>query len=167
MTEATPFSAPDAAQVHTSRLRDHPNWVYLLKEFHDIYSLGSAGGSKPIRSHRRKVRDALSQVLQSNPEVTPRQPVLKPVVAHLPRAFDLATRGTMAGISRAMERASTELTWEYGYERVPPHLVGKYAYCEILGPRGPVTSDKLTLGVVLFAPRPTYPQHSPRAIQES
>lgn len=150
-----------------ARLSEFPTWIYLLREFQEIYSRGSPGGSKAIRAHRRKVRDSLSYVIGSNPPVEPRQPMPKPVVAHLPRAFDLAARGTMAGLGRALERAAAELTWEYGYERVPPHLASKYAYCEVLGPRGPVTSERLTLGFVLFAPRTTYPQHSHADIEES
>ena len=149
------------------RLSDDAGWAYLLAEFHEIYARGSAGGSKAIRSHRRKVRDNLSMVIGANPAITPRQPVVKPVVAHLPRAFDLGARGPMAGMSRALERASGALTWEYGYEKVPPHLARKYAYCEVLGPRGPVLSERLTLGFVLFAPRTTYPQHSHGDIEES
>ena len=162
--------APDPAACPADdqpRLRAFPNWVYLLREFHEIYSRGSPGGSKAIRAHRRKVRDGLSKVIDANPPVQPRQPLPKPVVAHLPRAFDLAARGSMAGLGRALERAAGELTWEYGYERVPPHLASKYAYCEVLGPRGPVTSEQLTLGFVLFAPRTTYPQHSHADIEES
>ena len=88
MPEDTPPSAAEADD--TLRLSDHPGWLYLLREFQEIYSRGSPGGSKAIRAHRRKVRDCLSLVLGANPAVTPRQPVLKPVVAHLPRAFDLA-----------------------------------------------------------------------------
>ena len=39
-------------------------------------------------------------------------------------------------------------------------LRGKYAYAELVGPRGPVVSERLTLGLVLFGPRCTYPAHS-------
>ena len=59
------------------------------------------------------------------------------------------------------------LTWEFGYERVPKGLERKYAYCEILGPKGPVKADTLILGFVLFAPGTTYPQHSHKDIEES
>lgn len=163
---AFPNSAPDEGSG-TPRLRDFPKWVYLLKEFQEVYTLGSPGGSKAVRSHRKKVRETLSHVINANPEVDPRQPVIKPVVAHLPRAFDLASRASMAAMGRALERAQDDLTWEYGYERIPTHLAKKYAYCEIMGPRGPVKSERLTLGFVLFAPRTTYPQHSHTDIEES
>lgn len=167
MSETTRPDEVGGPYSEQARLRAHPTWIYLLREFQEIYSRGSAGGSKAIRSHRRKVRASLSVVINANPAVIPRPPMDKPVTRHLPRAFDLAARGSMAGLGRALERAAAELSWEYGYTRVPPHLAEKYAYCEILGPRGPVLSERLTLGFVLFAPRTTYPQHSHAEIEES
>jgi dimethylpropiothetin dethiomethylase len=48
-----------------------------------------------------------------------------------------------------------------------PGLARKYAYAELMGPNGPVMSDKLILGIVLFAPKCTYPEHSHDGISES
>ena len=70
-------------------------------------------------------------------------------------------------MARALELVSDRLTWEYGYARVPKALEKKYAYCEIAGPQGPVRSERLILGFVLFAPNTTYPQHSHSKIEES
>lgn len=149
------------------RLADDPNWIYLLREFEVLYRYGSAGGSKDIRAHNKKVRDALSAVITRNPPVTEREPAQKPVTAHLPRALDLGERGVMQGMARALRWVTERLTWEYGYERMPLSLARKYAFCDILGPRGPVHADNLTLGFVLFAPNTTYPQHSHKGIEES
>lgn len=149
------------------RLFEFPDWLYLLREFDTLYRHGSAGGSRLIRAHRKRVRDTLSKTIEKNPEITARPPETKPVTAHLSRALDLGERGAVSGMARAMERVAPSLTWEYGYERVPKTLVRKYAYCEVLGPRGPVRSDRLVLGFVLFAPRTTYPQHSHQEIEES
>ena len=149
------------------RLFDRPDWLYLLRDFDTLYRHGSAGGSRLIRSHRKRVRDTLSQILDANPEVGFRPPEVKPVTAHLPRALDLGERGAVGGMARSLSRVVAGLTWEYGYERVPPALARKYAYCEVLGPRGPVGSDRLVLGFVLLAPRTTYPQHSHAEIEES
>ena len=74
---------------------------------------------------------------------------------------------TRAGPVKALERVSHLLTWEYGYEKVPKTLARKYAYCEVLGPQGPVVTDRLILGFVLFAPNTTYPQHHHKEIEES
>ena len=149
------------------RLEDAPDWVYLLREFEALYRLGSAGGSKAIRGHRRRVRDRLAAAIDANPDVLARAPVAKPVTAHLPRALDLGERGAVAGVARALGRVADRLTWEYVYEKVPPALARRYAYAEILGPQGPVRAERLILGVVLFAPRTTYPQHSHAEIEES
>ncbi|WP_172331161.1 dimethylsulfonioproprionate lyase family protein [Mangrovicoccus sp. HB161399] len=148
-------------------LQDCPGWFYLLREYDMLYRHGSSGGSRLIRSHRKRVRDRLSHVIDANPAILPRAPQEKPVTAHLPRALDLGERGAVAGMARALSRVAPLLTWEYGYEKVPKALARKYAYCEILGPRGPVFCDGLILGFVLFAPKTTYPQHSHREIEES
>lgn len=151
----------------TPRLSSRPDWFYLLQEFEALYRLGSSGGARSIRSHRRRVRQALAKIVEADPAVSPRAPVLLPVTGHLNRAFDLGARGAVPGLSRALERVAPHLTWEYGYEKVPPRLARTYAYCEVLGPRGPVVSDQLILGFVLFAPETTYPQHSHADIEES
>ncbi|WP_127104966.1 dimethylsulfonioproprionate lyase family protein [Pararhodobacter zhoushanensis] len=150
-----------------SRLFEHPSWLYLLREFDSLYRHGSAGGSRLIRAHRKRVRDTLSMVIDANPAITLRAPEVKPVSAHLPRALDLGERGVVGSMARALSRVAPLLTWEYGYEKVPKALAQKYAYCEVLGPRGPVRSERLVLGFVLFAPRTTYPQHSHKEIEES
>lgn len=149
------------------RLCDCPDWLYLLHEFDALYRHGSAGGSRLIRAHRKRVRDALALIMDSNPEINDRAPEVKPVTAHLGRALDLGERGAVQGMSRALARVADKLTWEYGYEKVPKALARNYAYCEILGPRGPICAERLVLGFVLFAPSTTYPQHSHKEIEES
>ena len=106
---------PPSEERAIQRLRDCPNWGYLLHEFEILYRHGSAGGSKAIRSHRKRVRETLSAVIDSNPEVIERVPEQKPVTAHLPRAFDLGARNVLGSLSRSLERVSDYLTWEYGY----------------------------------------------------
>jgi dimethylpropiothetin dethiomethylase len=149
------------------RLRDRPDLGYLVSDFHAIYRYSSAGGSKPIRGHLRRVREAISDVVEENPEVAQRDAHRLPVADHLPRALDMGSRGVLAGLSDSVGRLADSLSWEYGYETVPRGLAGKYGYCEILGPRGPVVSDRLVLGLVLLAPGTTYPQHHHRDIEES
>ncbi|MGD9918255.1 MAG: dimethylsulfonioproprionate lyase family protein [Paenirhodobacter sp.] len=158
-------SAPECAGP--PRLNDGPDWLYLLQEFDALYRQGSDGGSRLIRAHRKRVRDALASIVDANPEIRGRAPEAKPVTAHLGRALDLGERGAVQGMSRALARVADRLTWEYGYEKVPRALARKYAYCEILGPRGPICAEKLILGFVLFAPGTTYPQHSHKEIEES
>lgn len=157
----------DPTTEEQQRLFDHPDWMYLLREFDTLYRHGSAGGSKLIRAHRKRIRDNLSKTVETNPPFVHRDAITLPVSAHLPRALDLGERGAVSGMARALSRVAASLTWEYGYTRVPKPLAKKYAYCEILGPRGPIRSERLVLGFVLFAPRTTYPQHSHHEIEES
>ena len=148
-------------------LATETDWLYLLRDFDSVYRRGSAGGSGVIRTHQRRVRDALSQVLKSNPHFLPRKAETKPVVNHLGRALDLASNGPLAGMARTIGRITQDLTWEWGYQRLARDLANRYAYCEFLGPHGPVVAETLILGLVLFAPRTTYPQHSHPEIEES
>lgn len=163
----TPTSHDAVVARRAQRLMDCPNWLYLLREFDSLYRHGSAGGSAAIRGHRKRVRDRLSSAMASNPAMIRRAGQTKPVTAHFPRALDLGERAAMQGMARALRELRDELRWEYGYERIPKALSQKYAYCEILGPHGPVTCDSLILGFVLFAPNTTYPQHSHDGIEES
>lgn len=149
------------------RLRDCPQWLYLLRDFDAVYRYGSAGGSKSIRAHRRKVRAGISTVFESNAPVIAREPAELPVTLHLPRALDVGARGALDTLTQALRPLVTRMTWEYGYERVPRGLQSKYGYCELVGPNGPVVTDQLILGLVLFAPRTIYPQHHHRGIEES
>ncbi|MFK8034080.1 MAG: dimethylsulfonioproprionate lyase family protein [Hyphomicrobiales bacterium] len=155
---------PKPADLH---LQDCPDWVYLLQEFDTIYRTGSSGGSPIIRSHRKRVRDRLSSVVKSNPVIINKPSVNRPVTAHLSRALDLGERGVMQGMTRALKKVRASLNWEYGYEKLPKSLINKYAFCEILGPAGPVKADNLIIGFVLFAPSTTYPQHNHPEIEES
>ena len=158
---------PHDPPAETLRLSHRPDWLYLLREFEALYRHGSSGGSTAIRAHRRRVREALSALLDTDPALVSREPVTLPVTLHLTRALDRGERGAVAGLARTLARVAPDLTWEYGYEKVPKSLARKYGYCEVLGPRGPVLSDRLILGFVLFAPRTTYPQHSHQEIEES
>ena len=64
-------------------------------------------------------------------------------------------------------RVESQLTWEYVYQKVPRELAKSYAYCEMMGPQGPIQAEGLILGLVLFAPGTTYPQHRHDEIEES
>ncbi len=150
-----------------SGFRDHHNWAYLLQEVRRVYRNTSSGGSKIIREHQRTVGKALSAVHTVNPSLDFSEPTTLPVCAHLDRALDNGKLGPMASFARAVERIRDVLAWRYGYESVPPKLADRYAYCELAGPRGPMITEEIIIGLVLFAPRCTYPQHSHRGITES
>ncbi len=150
-----------------TRLGTAPDWLYLLREFYEMYLRSSAGGSQRIRSHQRVVRERISKVIEDNPALQHRDPASKPVCAHLKRALDQGRLQRTGTVIRAIESIAPELAWTYGYERLPKHLVDKFAYAEIAGPNGPVLSNDLIVGLVLFAPKCVYPAHSHEGITES
>jgi dimethylpropiothetin dethiomethylase len=149
------------------RLNASPDWRYLLREYYQMYLYSSAGGSQRIRSHQRVVRERISKIIESNPLIQIGEPVTKPVCAHLKRALDQGRLQRTATVIQAIESVTDDLAWMYGYERPPKHLTEKFAYAEIIGPNGPVVSNELILGLVLFAPKCVYPAHSHDGITES
>lgn len=150
-----------------NRLSDIPDWLYLLREFYEIYRYLPSGGSSVIRAHQRAVREAVSRVMQSNATVTVADPQDKPVTVHFRRALDEGRRERHADMIRGIDAIRGALNWQYGYEKVPRGLEKKYAYAELCGPYGPVTTQEVILGLVLFAPGCTYPAHAHDGITES
>lgn len=150
-----------------SRLNDIPDWVYLLREFYEIYRFLSSGGSNQIRAHQRAVREAISRVMSSNGQLVLGTGIQKPVTRHLRRALDEGCVERHSNIIRAIEAVQASIDWQYGYEKVPRGLKDKYAYAELCGPFGPAISEEVILGLVLFAPDCTYPSHAHDGITES
>ena len=72
-----------------------------------------------------------------------------------------------APVIRSIEAVREHLSWLYGYDRIPKGLERKFAYSEIAGPNGPVLTDQVILGLVLFAPACTYPAHAHDGVTES
>lgn len=155
------------AQSVEQHLRQLPDWRYLLQEYYELYRYLPSGGSDRIRGHQRTVREAISRVLKSNPAVKTQPPARKPVTAHLKRALDEGRGDRMGSMIRALESVQADLSWQYGYERVPKGLLDSYAYAEVTGPQGPVVTEEIILGIVLFGPGCTYPAHAHRGITES
>lgn len=149
------------------RLTERPDWRYLLQEFQQLYQRGKAGGSTVIRAHQRAVREAVARLLDGDPELRERPVESKPVTAHFGRALDNGRGGPLASMVRAIAAVEPELSWLYGYEKVPRGLAKKYAYAEFAGTQGPVVSNEVILGLVLFAPGCTYPAHSHDGLTES
>ncbi len=149
------------------QLSDQPAWQYLLRDFQDMYRAIPAGGSTAIRGHQRLVREKIATVLRANPPLRANDSARKPVTAHLRRALDQGRSGMMSRVIRSIDGLQGDLSWQYGYEKVPRGLDQKYAYAELVGPTGPVPSDQIILGLVLFAPACIYPAHAHDGITES
>ena len=149
------------------RLSGAPDWLYLLREFHDHYRRLSSGGSAPIRAHQRRVRARITALLRADPPLAAATPEAKPVTAHLRRALDAGRSDRAAAFVRAIDAVAPALRWEHGYDRMPKGLGQRFAFAEFAGPRGPIESRDLVLGIVLFAPGCVYPAHAHADITES
>ncbi|MEL6211132.1 MAG: dimethylsulfonioproprionate lyase family protein [Pseudomonadota bacterium] len=162
-----PAELPQSA-APARRMSAEPDWRYVLREFYELYRNSGAGGSEAIRHHQRTVREALSRVIKANPPLLDRVPETKPVISHLMRALDLGRlEQRPAPLVRTLERLVPRLAWHYGYDKVPRGLVDRFAWAELAGPQGPVATDEVIIGLVLFAPGCTYPSHAHTGITES
>ncbi len=156
-----------AADIADAKLSDMPDWRYLLREFYEFYRFLSSGGSPHIRKHQRAVREAINRVMAADAPVRWLEPALKPVTTHLRRALDEGLLERHSSVIRAIRTIEHTLSWQYGYDRMPRGLERKYAFAEFTGPSGPVVTDEVILGLVLFAPGCTYPAHAHDDITES
>ncbi|THD75783.1 dimethlysulfonioproprionate lyase DddL [Thalassobius vesicularis] len=154
-------------QAPQPRVSDRPDWLYLLREFYEMYRFLPAGGSKTIRAHQRVVREAIARLMRTDPVMRSVPPAQLPVTAHLRRALDEGRSGVLAPVARTLDAVDHALHWEYGYDKVPKGLARAYGYAEIAGPNGPIPSTEVILGLVLFAPGCTYPAHAHQGIHES
>ncbi|WP_200808719.1 hypothetical protein [Tistlia consotensis] len=71
-TAAAEAGTSEGAAAPAQRLHDCPDWLYLLREFDTLYRAGLAGGSRLIRSHRKRVRETLSAIIDADPAVASR-----------------------------------------------------------------------------------------------
>jgi dimethylpropiothetin dethiomethylase len=148
-------------------ISERPDWRYVLREFYNVYRFSSAGGSKLVSGHMRTVQSRLSRALNSDPVMNVATAEARPVTSHFGRTLDNGEAERTQSFVRSVSKIGPELSWQYGYASMPRSLEKKYAYSEIMGPRGPVICDDLILGLVLFAPNCTYPAHSHSDITES
>ena len=152
--------------IRTCTLNE-PDWHYVLQEFYNAYRYGSAGGSSEIRYHQRAVQKRSSRCIVTNLEISDLTPTIKPVCAHLARARDNGEKERTQPFTCAFAKVTNRLVWWYGYNKVPRSIEKKYAYAELLDPRAPVVCEDLLLGLMLFAPKCSYPAHSHEEIAES
>ena len=153
--------------METLSIADRPDWRYLLREFYELYRFLPSGGSAPIRAHQRAVREEIGRLMRANAPLLLGPPADKPVTAHLRRVLDQGLAGPAAPLIRTLIALRAQLSWQYGYERLPRGLERNFAFAELAGPSGPVVSPRVILGLVLFAPGCTYPAHAHDGIAES
>jgi len=134
----------------------------LYLTFESVYP----AGSKPVRRHLENVKSGFKTVI-NHPELQPRPPGKKPVVRYLRDALKMGMYFNESPLYQTIGLMDHHLTWEYGYKQMPEELADKYAFTEIIGPRGPIISDQLIVGMVLLGPSCHYPAHRHPNIEES
>ena len=62
---------------------------------------------------------------------------------------------------RHIRQAMPGLTWRHpGFGRIPDHIATGMAVCEIIGPTGQITHERIRAGLLFQASGMTYPRHS-------
>ncbi|MEM8950406.1 MAG: dimethlysulfonioproprionate lyase DddL, partial [Pseudomonadota bacterium] len=82
-------------------LSSRPSWIYLLREFYEVYRYLPSGGSSLIRAHQKAVREAISRVMTANAVLELGERIDKPVTAHFRRALDEGRRERHADMIRS------------------------------------------------------------------
>jgi len=86
---------------------------------------------------------------------------------HLAPSLAAGATGPAAALAAAIGRASQSLQWYYGYKPVEgqPDLPNRIAFCEFVGPKAPVRSDTMRLGLTLIGPHTHCPAHAHPAVE--
>jgi dimethylpropiothetin dethiomethylase len=142
------------------------NWYRLMAGLYLTYQSAYGAGSRQIDKHLEVVGERIKQVIHE-PRLQLRQPADKPVVRHLKTALKMGEFFNESPVYHTIGMMAPCLTWEYGYDALPDTLADKYAYTEIIGPRGPIVYPHMILGMVLLGPDCYYPRHNHPEIEES
>ncbi|MFO8236609.1 MAG: dimethylsulfonioproprionate lyase family protein [Bacteroidales bacterium] len=141
-------------------------WYKFLAGFIYEYESLSASGNETIRIHMENVLNKLDN-LANDPLVQRKEPATLPVVSYLKEAIIREIDRNNTPIFQAIKEIRKNLSWEYGYNKMPEDLKTKYGYCEIIGPNGNLYSDQIISGIMLLAPGCHYPNHKHENIEES
>jgi hypothetical protein len=107
---------------------------------------------------RRSVDDArfdIGSAARTNDAVELR---LYPVLQHLGHALTLS--GNVSAVCAKLEPFRPRLRWQQNPNYAGADFLSGYAYCELLGPAGPLRHPDIALGLLLLGPRITYPEHA-------
>ena len=141
-------------------------WFRLLAGFYSGFESISCGGNNTIKQHKAKILQRL-QNYTHHVDLELIEPEQKPVCKYLTAAIKDGMETWYLPILPAIGHMKKNLKWSYGNNHLPGNLKEKYAYAEVLGPRGPFVSKELILGLILLAPSTEYPKHKHRGIEES
>jgi hypothetical protein len=96
--------------------------------------------------------------------VRPVAPHALPVVAWMPETVRAAGKKGESIVNKLASLAN-QIAWgqTYSAEDFGVGFLEKYGWTELIGQRGPVTSDRIACGFLLLGPRIEYSQHSHQA----
>lgn len=137
----------------------------MLTKINGLESYDQTGQQE---NHNTQVIRRIKKAIQNLHELD-QTPQKKPVCKYLEDLI-ASSEGSNEDINDLLyllNNVQHDLRWEFGYHEMPHDLANKYAYTELLGPRGPVLARDIVLGLVLLGPDCCYPKHFHRNIAES
>ena len=143
------------------------HWTGLLRETARLYEREVSGGSNPIKDHAAQVCARITRLLGAPLHHQDRRPATLPVVSLWPHTIDMARSQITSRLAGVLSRLAPSLAWLHGYKNLPPAMRERFAFSRLVGPKGHVYADDFALGLVLFAPNCTYPEHRHPNISES
>lgn len=89
-------------------------------------------------------------------------PLRLPACDYLDDALTSGKSGLESGLASAIADLSPALHWTYSYPPSPHRhdLSARIAFCQIVGNRGLLASDRVHIGLTLLAPDTAYPPHA-------
>ncbi len=123
-------------------------------------------GSQRIIDHLSNVKAGFKEVA-ANPTIRLREAEDKPVVRHFKSTLKMGMYANESPLYHTLGLMAPYLTWEQGNNHLSEELTNKYAYTEIIGPRGPIVCQQMIMGMLLLGPDCHYPRHRHPRIEES
>lgn len=92
----------------------------------------------------------------------PTTPHQQPVVDWLGRIGINEPAPDKPSLLTQLQSISAALTWSQSYtrEQISARFLARYAWTELVGPRGPIANNRLVCGFLLLGPEIEYPQHA-------
>jgi dimethylpropiothetin dethiomethylase len=139
----------------------------ILAEYLELYQSFFSAETRESKEHQQEVIEKINYQ-QANFKLSyAKESRLKPVCRYLDQVIATQRDSTIASLLDLISQVKGDLAWEYGYSELPEELKQKYAFCEIVGPQGPIVGHNIILGLVLLGPNCVYPEHSHDNIAES
>ncbi|MEO0343775.1 MAG: dimethylsulfonioproprionate lyase family protein [Pseudomonadota bacterium] len=160
------FENPHAqtAEVFSALQSDYRQ---VLKSYRRAFRAIVDCGNDKVQVHCKLTINELDRLLQDSFTVVPERAKPLPVTRFLDACLRTASQGPFSRLAADLDEIINHLQWDWGYDEMPDHLKGAFAYTEIIGEQSQIKSHSMSVGLVLFAPGCAYPKHSHVGITES